>query len=198
MAIMQTPFGPADTPIDPEAAFRLPIAAAAAPLWFTFFGAAAGASTWWWMTRWVRELALDTAAGAVAAGGMPTVPVETASFAPADEEVEDAVEITAEAVAEANGLVIDPVIESPVLVQPEPTIAPIIPVVDKPVADDLTQLVGIGPKLAAALAERGVTTFAQIAAWQGKELDEIDKALNLKGRATRDAWVSQARRLAGA
>jgi predicted flap endonuclease-1-like 5' DNA nuclease len=194
MATMQTPFGPAETPIDAEAAFRLPIAAAAAPLWFTFFGAAAGASTWWWMTRWARELALDTAAGAVAAGGMPTVPVEAASFAPADEEIEDAVEIAAETVAEASGLVIDPVIESPVLVQPEPTIPPIA----ERGADDLTQLVGIGPKLAASLAERGVTTFAQIAAWQGKELDEIDKALSLKGRATRDAWVSQARRLAGA
>jgi predicted flap endonuclease-1-like 5' DNA nuclease len=193
MATMQTPFGPAETPIDPEAAFRLPVAAAAAPLWLTFFGAAAGASTWWWMTRWVRELALDTAAGAVAAGGMPAVPVEAASFAPAAEEIEDTVEIAAETVAEATGLVIDPVLEAPVLVEPEPIVAPIVAS-----ADDLTKLIGIGPKLAASLAERGVTTFAQIAAWQGKELDEIDKALSLKGRATRDAWVSQARRLAGA
>ncbi len=193
MATMQTPFGPAETPIDPEAAFRLPISAAAAPLWFTFFGAAAGASTWWWMTRWARELALDTAAGAVAAGGMPTVPVEAATFAPVGQDIEDTVEVAAETVGEATGLVIDPVMESPVLVQPEPTVLPVAPS-----RDDLTKLVGIGPKLAASLAERGVTTFAQIAAWQGKELDEIDKALSLKGRATRDAWVSQARRLAGA
>jgi predicted flap endonuclease-1-like 5' DNA nuclease len=65
-----------------------------------------------------------------------------------------------------------------------------------PQPDDLTRLVGIGPKLAAALAERGTTTFAQIALWGDKELAEIDKALDLKGRAVRDAWVAQAKRFA--
>ena len=64
-------------------------------------------------------------------------------------------------------------------------------------ADDLTVLVGIGPKLAAALAERGVTRFAQIAAWTEKDLTEVDKALDLKGRAVRDAWVAQAKRIVG-
>ena len=62
--------------------------------------------------------------------------------------------------------------------------------------DDLTLLVGIGPKLSVALAERGVTRFAQIAAWTEADLAEIDKALDLKGRAVRDAWVAQAKRLA--
>jgi predicted flap endonuclease-1-like 5' DNA nuclease len=66
----------------------------------------------------------------------------------------------------------------------------------KPEPDDLTRLVGIGPKLAAALAERGVTTFAQIALWSEQELADIDKALDLKGRAVRDAWVAQAKRFA--
>ena len=60
--------------------------------------------------------------------------------------------------------------------------------------EDLTRLVGIGPKLAAALAERGVTRFAQIAAWTAADLAELDKALDLKGRAVRDAWVAQAKR----
>ena len=64
------------------------------------------------------------------------------------------------------------------------------------VVDDLTRLVGIGPKLAAALAERGVTAFAQIAAWTEAELAEIDAALNLRGRAVRDDWVGQAKRFA--
>jgi predicted flap endonuclease-1-like 5' DNA nuclease len=66
----------------------------------------------------------------------------------------------------------------------------------QPTPDDLTRLVGIGPKLAVALAERGITTFAQIALWGEKELAEIDKALDLKGRAVRDAWVAQAKRFA--
>jgi predicted flap endonuclease-1-like 5' DNA nuclease len=60
--------------------------------------------------------------------------------------------------------------------------------------DDLTRLVGIGPKLSIALAERGVTRFAHIAAWTAEDLAEIDRALDLKGRAVRDAWVAQAKR----
>ena len=60
--------------------------------------------------------------------------------------------------------------------------------------DDLTRMVGIGPKLAVGLADRGVTRFAQIAAWTAADLAEIDKALDLKGRAVRDAWVAQAKR----
>jgi len=65
-------------------------------------------------------------------------------------------------------------------------------------ADDLTLLVGIGPKLAASLAELGVTRFAEIAAWGPAELADFDAKLNLKGRAERDAWVAQAKRLAHA
>lgn len=61
-------------------------------------------------------------------------------------------------------------------------------------ADDLTRLVGVGPKLASALAELGVTSFQQIAAWTPEALAEIDLKLALKGRAERDAWVAQARR----
>ncbi len=63
-----------------------------------------------------------------------------------------------------------------------------------PEPDDLTRMVGIGPKLAAGLAERGITRFAQIAQWGEEDLAAIDKALDLKGRAVRDAWVAQARR----
>lgn len=63
------------------------------------------------------------------------------------------------------------------------------------VGDDLTRLVGIGPKLAASLAELGVTRFSQIAAWTPDELASIDQLLGLKGRAERDAWVAQAKRL---
>jgi predicted flap endonuclease-1-like 5' DNA nuclease len=65
-------------------------------------------------------------------------------------------------------------------------------------ADDLTRLVGVGPKLAASLAELGVTTFGQIAAWTPEELADIDLKLGLKGRAERDAWIAQAKRFAAA
>jgi predicted flap endonuclease-1-like 5' DNA nuclease len=62
--------------------------------------------------------------------------------------------------------------------------------------DDLTRMRGIGPKLSLALAERGVTRFAQIAAWTVTDLAEFDAALDLKGRAVREAWVEQAQALA--
>jgi predicted flap endonuclease-1-like 5' DNA nuclease len=68
----------------------------------------------------------------------------------------------------------------------------------KSTADDLTVLVGIGPKLAASLADLGVTRFSEIAAWGPKDLADFDAKLSLKGRAERDAWVAQAKRLAGA
>ena len=66
----------------------------------------------------------------------------------------------------------------------------------KSAADDLTLLVGIGPKLSASLADLGVTRFAEIAAWGPEDLAAFDEKLNLKGRAERDAWVAQAKRLA--
>jgi predicted flap endonuclease-1-like 5' DNA nuclease len=62
--------------------------------------------------------------------------------------------------------------------------------------DDLTRLVGIGPKLADALAARGVTQFSQIAAWTADDLARFDAELKLLGRAVRDAWVAQAKRFA--
>ena len=66
--------------------------------------------------------------------------------------------------------------------------------------DDLTVMSGIGPKLCAALAERGVTRFAQIAAWTSKDLAEMDVALSLKGRAVRESpgWRKPSGWLAGA
>jgi predicted flap endonuclease-1-like 5' DNA nuclease len=66
----------------------------------------------------------------------------------------------------------------------------------KSAADDLTVLIGIGPKLAASLADLGVTRFEQIAGWGADDLADFDAKLNLRGRAERDAWVAQAKRLA--
>ena len=66
------------------------------------------------------------------------------------------------------------------------------------VADDLTRLVGVGPRLAQRLGDLGVTSFKDIAAWTDEDLARFDKALDLKGRAVRDAWVAQAQRFAEA
>ncbi len=70
----------------------------------------------------------------------------------------------------------------------------------EPGDDDLTVLVGVGPRTALALRARGVTRFAHLAAWTQADLAAFDAELNLKGhlkgRGVRDAWIEQARRLA--
>ena len=63
--------------------------------------------------------------------------------------------------------------------------------------DDLTRIKGVGPKLAALLESLGVTSFAQIAAWDEAEIDRIDGQLGrFEGRIRRDDWTGQARLLA--
>ncbi len=63
-------------------------------------------------------------------------------------------------------------------------------------ADDLSLIKGLGPKLRAHLAEMGITSFAQIAAWDDAEIDRIDAQLGrFQGRIRRDNWVEQAKLL---
>ncbi len=63
-------------------------------------------------------------------------------------------------------------------------------------ADDLKQLSGVGPVLEKKLIAAGITTFAQIAAWSGKDVAEFDEKLDFKGRIEREGWVEQAKKLA--
>ncbi len=71
---------------------------------------------------------------------------------------------------------------------------------EKPAAkgkgDDLQQLSGVGPALEKKLHEAGVTTFAQIAAWNDKDVAEMDEKLSFKGRIEREGWIEQAKKLA--
>jgi predicted flap endonuclease-1-like 5' DNA nuclease len=128
----------------------------------------------------------------------------------AAQEIVEAAEPIAETVVAANEDVAEAVIEP--IVAAEPVVAEVVEAVaEAPVAvaeavatateavvDDLTRLVGIGPKLAASLADLGVTKFSQIAAWTPDELSSYDQLLNLKGRAEREAWIDQAKRFAAA
>ena len=64
-------------------------------------------------------------------------------------------------------------------------------------ADDLKLIWGVGPKLEKLLNSMGVWHFDQVASWTAKELAWVDARLEgFKGRAKRDDWVSQSRKLA--
>jgi len=154
-----------------ERALRWPIGAVS-PLWAVFGAAASAGVAWWWMSRWTRAVNVEALADFAAGPAKQAIGI----VADAELRVEEAVVVAGAAAAEAP----------PPIAEPQ----------EPPAADDLTRLSGIGPKLSAALTERGVTRFAQIADWTADDLAEVDAALSLKGRAVREAWVAQARRFA--
>ena len=214
--------------VSPETAPHLMIGAASPLWLMFGSAAAAGAAWWWWASRWREAVNLEAmialAPEPVAppaaewvepiATAMVEAPLEAAAelteiVAEATVETLDAVEAVAETTADALVEVAD-VVEAPVELAAEPqrvvkAAAPVVEAVvevqaetAKLLADDLTRLVGIGPKLATSLGELGVTSFSQIAAWTADDLKSIDQLLNLKGRADRDAWIAQAKRFAAA
>ncbi len=77
---------------------------------------------------------------------------------------------------------------------------PAEPVAEAPAATpatELTKIKGLGPKLAATLAERGITRIDQIAALTPAQAAELDATLGtFQGRMTRDRWIEQAKLLA--
>jgi len=168
-------------------------------LWRGMFRASSNA-TLWWTRKWLdtpkafldwspmRYAALAPAVTAAAAPKTAAViDLAQAAAARAAAELSDQAEQVVE-IAETAAEVPVSIAEDAVSVA---TVA-----AESLEPEDLTRLMGIGPKLAAALAERGVTRYAQIAAWTANDLAELDKALDLKGRAVRDAWVAQAKRFA--
>jgi len=178
----------------------------ASPMWFAFGAAASAGVAWWWATRWTRAVNLEAMTGAA-----------RAQVEAVEAFVEHESELATEAVAAAEAVLVaasvielHPTPAEPVEIVAEPVVEaaaePVVEYMAEPVAeapveaptpDDLTRLTGIGPKLAAALAERGITTFAHLAAWTEENAKAFDAELSLKGRVARDAWIAQARRLAG-
>lgn len=204
---MTLSFLPEIPKIDPEKGPHL-MAGAASPLWLMFGGAAmAGATWWWWSSRWREAVNIEALlAPALPPAAEPVVdpvteaPVLTLAPVEVSETVAEPAPLV-EAGAEAVQDTLDTV-EAATAEATEAVKTAVAPVAEatveatKAAADDLTQLVGVGPKLAASLADLGVTRFSEIAAWDAEDLARFDKALNLKGRAERDAWVAQAKRFA--
>ncbi|CAN5136923.1 hypothetical protein BH10PSE3_BH10PSE3_08210 [soil metagenome] len=217
---MTSSFLPEIPKIDPERGPHL-LAGAASPLWLMFGGAAmAGATWWWWSARWREAINVEALmAPSLALKAIPELepvveltpepvvdPVtEAPVLAPVALETPEPVTLAATAVADATAEAVQDTLDTTEAVVAETTEtakAVAEPVVGATVAaakaaiDDLTVVVGICPKLAASLADLGVTRFSELAAWGPKELADFDVKLNLKGRAERDAWVAQAKRLA--
>ncbi len=64
--------------------------------------------------------------------------------------------------------------------------------------DDLKLIWGVGPKMEAMLHSMGFFHFDQIAAWTDENLRWVDRRLEgFKGRARRDDWIGQSKKLAG-
>jgi predicted flap endonuclease-1-like 5' DNA nuclease len=166
-----------------ERALRVPVGMFS-PLWAIYAAAAGAGVAYWWMTGWTRAVNVEALAPFAPLPVRQVEPVEIiVEPAPFAEPPED---LTAAPVAVEERVAEIPVAEAVAEAAPAE------------IADDLTQMSGIGPKLAAALAERGMTRFAQIAAWTAEDLARFDAELSLKGRAVREAWVAQARRRAAA
>ncbi|MGM0586599.1 MAG: helix-hairpin-helix domain-containing protein, partial [Pseudomonadota bacterium] len=63
-------------------------------------------------------------------------------------------------------------------------------------ADDLTQIKGVGPKLATELNEMGIYTFEQIAKMSESDLAWVSENLTaFRNRPQRDDWAGQAAQL---
>lgn len=114
----------------------------------------------------------------------------------------------ASAPVEPEKLVAPPVAAEPETTTPPIAAEPAEPVVEniappappapppEPLAGEITQLKGLGPKLAATLAQLGVTRVDQIAAMTPAQLLDLDIQLGaFKGRPARDRWAEQARLL---
>ena len=61
-----------------------------------------------------------------------------------------------------------------------------------PIPDDLTRIVGVGPKLQTILNDAGIFSLAQIARLTPDEITTLDGKFSPPGRIRRDKWVEQA------
>ena len=62
----------------------------------------------------------------------------------------------------------------------------------RPAADDLSKIKGVGPRMNERLNLLGIQSFAELAAMQAEELKALDGALNAGGRVLHEQWAKQA------
>ena len=62
-------------------------------------------------------------------------------------------------------------------------------------ASNLSLISGVGPTIEKKLRAAGITSWNHIAAWTEADVAKWDEELKLRGRATREEWVEQAKEL---
>ena len=62
-------------------------------------------------------------------------------------------------------------------------------------ASNLSLISGIGPTIEKKLRAAGIASWNDIAAWTEADIAKWDEELKLRGRATREEWVEQAKEL---
>ena len=171
-----------------ETAFYAPLGMMS-PLWLAFSAAASAGAAFWLLSRFVQPLNIEAVLApawtAAPVDVAPSIPEREGAFVEAEADLAqgDAPFVEDQAALSLVETMIEPVVEE--LAQ-----------LEREISDDLTQLAGVGPKIAQALAERGVERFEQLAAWSQQDLEAFDAALDLRGRAIRADFIAQARKLA--
>ncbi len=131
----------------------------------------------------------------VAPAPQPVAPAPAPAPAPLSDEPIAAASFDANPAAEAATPTEAPAPTPAAAPAPAPAPAP-TPAVDHAAAP-VTQLKGLGPKVATRLAELGVTTVGDMAALSETEAQNIDAQLGaFTGRMGRDRWIEQSRLLA--
>ncbi|SFI56788.1 hypothetical protein [Celeribacter neptunius] len=155
-----------------------------------------------------------SAAGLMATSGIGDEPISAAEEIAAEPHAADTRELRSAAAAaapEAHPVAEETVVEE-VAETPEPVVEPVAEVEATPEStlesapaafaavaaapDDLKAIKGVGPKIQVQLEERGLTTFAQIAALTASEIEELGAALKGTSAAQLTKWAEQARILA--
>jgi predicted flap endonuclease-1-like 5' DNA nuclease len=192
---MTLSFLPEIPKIDPEKGPNLMAGAASPLWLMFGGAAVAGATWWWWSARWreaVNVEALMATALTPALAEIPPTPepvelapepvieavidpvTEAPVLAPVALETPEAVTAVATAATETVAEAVQDSLDAAETVAAqtvETAKATAEPVVEaaveqaKSTGDDLTLMVGIGPKLAQSLAELGVTRISEISAW---------------------------------
>jgi small subunit ribosomal protein S2 len=61
--------------------------------------------------------------------------------------------------------------------------------------DDLTKLSGVGKAMASKMNAQGIYHFSQLAALPPESLDELDLAIEARGKAKNSGWIEEAKKL---